>query len=121
MLLLAEPVHHPAIETLYLPVDDGVPLDGGLFQRGLGFIRSHYQQRTSLIACGAGVSRSSTFAIAAIKELERRTLRDAYDVVKRQHPDAVPHPALWRSLCGFYHEEVPFLALLEHGSGEPAG
>jgi hypothetical protein len=120
MLHLAEPVHHAGIETLYLPVEDGVPLEGVVFQQGLRFIHaSYHQQRTLLIACGAGVSRSATFAIAGIKEIEDLPLLDAYRAVKARHPDAMPHPALWQSLCDHYHEEIPFFSLFHLTIKEP--
>jgi protein-tyrosine phosphatase len=64
-----------------------------------------------LIACGAGISRSATFAVAALKEEEGLSLLDAYRVVKSGHPGAMPHFALWESLCGYYQEDVPFRAL----------
>src|SRR4051794_36253601 len=62
MLQLAEHVPHPQIATLYLPVEDGVPLAGDLLQRGGAFAHTAHQQgQNVLIACGAGISRSVTF------------------------------------------------------------
>ena len=92
MLQLAELVEYPNITSLYLPVDDGVPLPDALLRQG-----------------GAGISRSTAFAIAALKETEGMTLLEALRLVKRYHPIAMPHPAIWDSLCAYYGEDVLFL------------
>ena len=113
MLQLAEHVQHPQITTLYLPVEDGVPLASDLLQQGVAFVHTAYQQgHAVLIACGAGISRSATFAIAALKEVEGLSLLEATKAVKYHHPDAMPHPALWESLCTYYHESVPYLTIV---------
>ena len=59
-----------------------------------------------LIACGAGMSRSVVFAVAVLKEAEGLSLLKALQVVKHYHPESLPHPALWKSLCAYYHEET---------------
>ena len=113
MLQLAEHVQHPQIATLYLPIEDGVPLAGELLQQGLSFVHAAHQQgQAVLIACGAGISRSATFAIAALKEVEGLSLLEATKAVKYHHPAAMPHPALWESLCAYYHEPVPYLVIV---------
>jgi protein-tyrosine phosphatase len=114
VLQLAAPFEYPGLDVLYLPVDDGVPIDPMLFERGIAFIRAHCPDRPLLIACGAGVSRSVSFAIVALRELEQRSLLEAYEIVKTCHPDAMPHPTLWNSLCEHYGEEVPFVELLRY-------
>lgn len=114
MLQLEDAVKHPGIVSLYLPVDDGVPLSAKLLQQGIGFVLTEKQQgHTVLIACGAGISRSAAFAVAALKETERLSLLEALRSVKAQHPEALPHPALWESLCAYYHETVSVQALLD--------
>ncbi len=100
MLQLAEHVQHPQIATLYLPVEDGVPLPRELVRAGTAFVPDAYQhQQKVLIACGAGISRSATYATAARKAIENLSLLEAIKVIKSHHPDAMPHPALWESLC----------------------
>lgn len=119
MLHLAADVQHPHIRTLYLPVEDGYALDTTVLRRGLDFVmQMHANDKTIVIACGAGISRSATFAIATLKEIEQLSLWDAYQVVKQQHADALPHPALWESLCAYYNEAVPFLDLLRYSNSE---
>jgi hypothetical protein len=113
ILQLAEHVQHPQIATLYLPVEDGVPLASDLLQRGVAFAHAAYQQEQKvLIACGAGISRSATFATAVLKEVEQISLLEAIKIVKYHHPDAMPHPALWDSLCTYYRESVSYLTLV---------
>jgi len=69
VLELAEPVEYDDITTLYLPVDDGAALRPSVLPNGVAFMRSEYAQGNRvLVACGAGISRSVTFAIAALKE-----------------------------------------------------
>ncbi len=110
VLELAAPVTHKGITTLYLPVDDGVPVRATALANGVAFVRSEYAQGNRvLIACGAGISRAVTFAIAALKEEEGRTLIDAFREITKTHPEGMPHPELWRSLCQYYDEDVPFL------------
>ena len=69
--------------------------------------------RNVLIACGMGISRSATFAIAALMEEEGLGLLDAFGEVRARHPEALPHPALWQSLCDHYGEDVPYARLFE--------
>ena len=69
ILALYWPVEHEGIESLYLPVEDGVPLKGEVLRRGVEFILQHKAQGHGvLVACRAGISRSlfSATASAAI-------------------------------------------------------
>ena len=113
MLLMAEDVSHPGITSIYLPVEDGVPLPDHLLRRGLDFVLSAKQRgQTVLIACGAGMSRSVAYAVAALKETEDLSLLQAIKTVKKHHPESLLHPALWESLCTYYDEEIPALSML---------
>ena len=114
MLQLAEAVKQPDIESLYLPVEDGIPLAAHYLQQGVEFVLS--QKRLGhkvLVACGAGMSRSAAFAVASLKEDESLGLLDALRDVKSHHSDTLIHPALWESLCAFYREDVPFQNALD--------
>lgn len=112
ILQLAAPVEHAGITTLYLPVDDGAPLRPGVLPNGVAFVRSEYTKGNRvLVACGAGISRSVTFAVAALKEEENLSLIDALRAVIEVHPSGMPHPHLWQSLCDYYGEDVPFLEM----------
>jgi len=113
MLQLADSLKHAGIPSLYLPVEDGVPLPADVLRMGVEFVRLEKALgRKVLIACAAGISRSSAFAIAALKEEERLPLLDAFRQVRTMHPDALPHPAIWQSLCDYYAEEAPYADLL---------
>ncbi|HLF28318.1 MAG TPA: dual specificity protein phosphatase [Anaerolineae bacterium] len=113
MLQLADSVKQPGIPSLYIPVEDGEPLPHDLLRMGVEFVRLEKALgRNVLIACGAGISRSVTFTIAALKEEEVLSLRAAFRQVRANHPEALPHPALWKSLCEYYGEEVSYAALL---------
>jgi len=59
-----------------------------------------------LIACGAGISRSVTFAVAVLHEEEDISLLDAFHDVHNINAEALPHYELWHSLCEYYHETV---------------
>jgi protein-tyrosine phosphatase len=112
MLQLAERVEQAGIETLYLPVNDGMPVRMETLANGVAFVRAEYAQGNRvLVACGAGISRATTFAIAALKEEENLKLADAFSEIIKQHPNGMPHPVLWQSLCKFYGEDVPFLEI----------
>jgi protein-tyrosine phosphatase len=109
MLLLAEPVQHEGIESLYLPVEDLAPIRPEHLAHGVAFMTEQKSLgRRILVACGAGINRSSAFATAALKEIEGLGLLEAFQSVKRYHRDALPHPPVWRSLCDYYKEDVPY-------------
>jgi len=114
MLQFAEQVEYPNISTLYLPVEDGTVFAKEVFEQGINFITSNYRQGNNvLISCGAGISRSVTFTIAALKETENLKLLDAYQIILHAHPGALPHPILWKSLCAYYQEDTPYWLLLK--------
>ena len=113
MLQLAQRVEQPGIVSLYLALNDGEPLSFELLSKGIEFVKRNQEtERTILVACGAGISRSVAFAVASLKEIEQLTLLEAYREVKQHHPEAMPHPAIWLSLCQYYNEDVPFIKLL---------
>ncbi|MCP4358058.1 MAG: dual specificity protein phosphatase family protein [Chloroflexi bacterium] len=112
MLLLAELVEHAGIDSLYVPAEDGEVLPTHFLRQGVDFVTDKYEQeQLILVACGAGISRSATFTIAALKEIEKLTLLQAYQVVKNAHPESMPHYLLWNSLCDYYGEAVPWTEL----------
>ena len=113
MLQLGELVRQPSIVSLYLAVDDANPLSTDLLQQGVEFVKTNKNAgHTTLVACGAGISRAAAFAIAILKEIEGIGLSEAYREVKQYHDDMMPHPVLWQSLCDYYNEEIPFFDLL---------
>ncbi len=94
-------------------VEDGEPLSEKLLRSGVDFIiKNKEAERKVLVARGAGISRSTVFAIASLKEIENKSLLDAYQVVKQHHLETMPHPSLWKSLCNYYNEDVSFSELM---------
>jgi hypothetical protein len=105
MLQLAELVEQPNITTLYVAVEDGEPLPIEKLRQGIDFVRAQKAAgKTVMIACGAGISRSVTFTMAALKEEEGLSLIDAIRDIQLVHPDALPHDKLVYSLCQYYNE-----------------
>lgn len=118
MLQLADSVKQSGIPSLYLPVEDGEPLPADTLRMGVEFVRLEKALgRKVLIACGMGISRAVTFAIAVLVEEEGLGLLDASRQVRAKHPSALPHPALWQSLCEHYRQDVPYVELLAGYSG----
>ena len=107
MLQLADYAPQPDIKILYLPVDDTVPLPAGKIKEGVEFILSQKAEgKKILISCGAGVSRSVAFGIAALVELENRKVFDAYREILLCHDEADPRPELFVSLGAYYGEKI---------------
>lgn len=118
LLHLAAYVEPSGITTLCLPIEDGEPLDEGMLRRGVDFVLAqHAAGKEVLVACGAGISRSTTFAIAALKEAEGLSLLAAAREVRRAHPDGLPHVVLWSSLCLHYQEPHDYLTLIRVAEG----
>ncbi len=113
ILQLAYPAQHPDIESLYIAVDDGVPLSTEALQHGIKFARDQKaENRKLVIGCGAGISRSVTFSMAVLHEEEDISLLDAYEQIAAVHPDAMPHFELIKSLGAYYHDANAIKALL---------
>lgn len=120
LLHLAAHVEPPGITTRYLPIADGEPFDAATLRHGVDFVLAQRAAgRAVLVACGAGISRSTTFAIAALKESEGLPLLAAARAVRQRHPGGLPHMALWASLCMHYAEPHDYLALVR--AAEPDG
>ncbi|MEM8535314.1 MAG: dual specificity protein phosphatase [Chloroflexota bacterium] len=113
MLQLADLVEQPGITSLYLPVEDFEPLPFDVLRQGVDFVREAKQQgHTVLIACGAGINRSTTYCVATLKEEEGLGLLKAFKEIKQKHGIALPNLPLWQSLCEYYQEDVPFQMVL---------
>ena len=113
MLQLAEKVEQPNIVSLYLPVEDLAPISDEHIRQGVDFIRKHKAKGNRvLVACGAGINRSSSFCAAALKEEDGLSLFEAFKEVKRLHPESMPHEPVWESLCEYYNEITPYLDVM---------
>ena len=113
MLQLAVQVEHPDVTSLYLPVEDFAPLNFDLLEQGVSFIRSQKELgHRVLVACAAGINRSSSFCTAALIAEEGLSLLDAFKEVKKAHPESMPHEPVWKSLCEYYSEAIPYLDVM---------
>ncbi|MBZ0275645.1 MAG: dual specificity protein phosphatase family protein [Anaerolineae bacterium] len=122
LLHLAAQVSQPGVISLYLPVEDGVPTQPKYFQQGVGFVREQKAAgKKVLIACGAGISRSVVFTMAALHEEEGLGLLDAYRDILTQHHEAMPHYQLWDSLCEYYGDSTGYMDMWRqiHGHTQP--
>ena len=85
MLQLAEPVKQKDINSLYLPVEDLEPTRTHLIRQGVDFILDEKEKGNKiLVACGAGMNRSTAFCMAALKEVEGLSLLDAFKEIKQK-------------------------------------
>ena len=113
MLQLAAPVKQIGITSLYLPVHDMAPIAHDLFKQGVKFVLDEKEKGNKiLVACAAGINRSTGFCIASLKEAEELSLLDAFKEVKRNHAQSMPQELVWESLCSYYNEDVSYLDLL---------
>lgn len=109
MLLVHQSLKTIGIPLLFVPIQDGVPLRSDKLERGVAFIREQKSEgRNVLVACSAGISRSVTFATAALKLEEDLTLHDAFHALREKHPAALPDQVLWAGLCKYFGEEISF-------------
>ncbi len=113
MLQLAEPVQQININSLYLPVADLGAISHDFIKQGMKFVLAEKEKGNKiLIACAAGINRSTAFCIAALKETAGLNLLDAYKEIKQKHPKAMPHEPIWESLCSYYNETTPYLDMM---------
>ncbi len=113
MLQFAAPVKQTGIASLYLIINDMSPISPHLFKEGVEFVLNEKEKGSKvLVACAAGINRSTAFCIAALKEIEGLSLLDAFKEVKRSHPRSMPQEPVWESLCSYYHEKTSYIDLL---------
>ena len=103
ILTFAESVKYPNIEVKFISFDDGYAVPEKILLEGVNFILEH-REKPILVACGAGISRSSSFVCAALHELENKPLSQCLRELKDLKRDVLPHPYLWRSICEYYSE-----------------
>ena len=116
MLQFAERIEQPDIVSLYLPVEDLAPVSSVHIREGVDFIREHKRKGNRvLVACGAGMNRSSIFSAASLAEEEGLSLFEAFKEVKKHHPESMPHKPVWESFCGYYNETTEFLTVMRLG------
>jgi len=109
MLQLFEPIKMAGVETLFLRVEDGFTVAPETIQQGVEFVlKQHKKGKKVLITCGAGVSRSVTFATAVLKEVEGLSLEAAYLDIRTHHKQALPDHLHWDALRAYYGEGTEF-------------
>jgi protein-tyrosine phosphatase len=107
-------------ETLDNALEDGELIPPEKLQRGVAFVNAQVSAGNRvLVMCSAGISRSSTFVLAYLLEHDH-TLRAAFDLLKRQHPPAQPHPELWRSLIVHYDLPDDWNDVIHWAHGDPS-
>jgi protein-tyrosine phosphatase len=112
MLQLYEAIEQPGVDTLFIQLEEGVPIDTDDLEQALGFIAGQRaQQQRVLVACGAGISRSVVIATAALKEAEGGSLFDAYNQIRQRHPAALPDQIHWLGVCRHYNDAVSYKQL----------
>lgn len=108
MLQLAKDIECSGIRSKFLRIEDAEPLPPWHVKEGVEYVLEEERRRsTVLIACIAGISRSVTFTVAVLKELEGLSLSDALEDIRQHHPEAKPHSVTWESLCDYYQEDGP--------------
>jgi protein-tyrosine phosphatase len=113
MLQLADLVEQVGIKSLFLPVEDVGPTSPVLIKQGVDFILEEKGKgHKILVACGAGINRSTAFCMAALKEVEGLSLLDAFKEIKKKHPESMPHKPVWESFCNYYNESTPYLDIM---------
>ena len=113
MLQLADQVEQKGINSLFLPVEDVSPTLPALIKQGVDFILAEKgKEHKVLVACGAGINRSTAFCMAAIKEVEGLSLLDAFKEIKKRHSASMPHEPVWESFCRYYNESTPYLDIM---------
>jgi len=113
MLQLADRVEQKGINSLFLPVEDTGPTSPALIKQGVDFILAEKgNEHKVLVACGAGINRSTAFCMAALKETEGLSLLGAFKEIKRRHPASMPHEPVWESFCKYYNESTPYLDIM---------
>jgi len=113
MLQLADRVEQKGITSLFLPVADLGPTSPALIKQGVDFILDEKEKGNKvLVACGAGINRSTVFCMAALKETEGLSLLDAFKEIKRKHPESMPHEPVSESFCRYYDESTSYLAIM---------
>lgn len=109
MLQLFQRIELEGIETKFISIGDGLPLSNEQIETAINFIREQHDKEHRLLStCGAGLSRSVTFAIIALKEIEGLSLADAYRAIFKHHPNAMPDHIHWQALANYYGEADNF-------------
>jgi protein-tyrosine phosphatase len=109
VLHLQQLVEQEGINTLYIPIQEGIPLTKNQIATGLNYIREHHEQgKAIVVACGAGISRSVIFAVGALKMIEGLSLSKAFSDIRKVHERAMPDELHWQNMCNYFGEHIDF-------------
>lgn len=109
MLVLHREVEHEGLPSLYIPVEEGYALALHDLKRGIDFMLEHKDAGDHvMVACGAGISRSVTFAVGALAAAEGLTLVDSFSQIRKLHERAMPDELHWATLNRMFEESVDF-------------
>lgn len=67
------------------------------------------EESNVLVCCAKGVSRSAAFVLATLMALRGSSLRDAWLLVKKNRPCALPNPMFFRELMAYEDKLYPGL------------
>ena len=114
ILQLAAPVLQTGYVCQFIPTIDGNPIPRSNLRTGVDFIREQKAAgRVVLVACMAGISRSVSFATAALHEEEGVSLLESFRSIHAVRAQALPHARLWESLCAYYNDLTPYERVLD--------
>ncbi len=109
MLQLYRPITIEGVQAHYLELTDGDTIPQAQILAAIAFVQAqHAAGHKVLVTCGAGISRSVTMTIAALKAIEGGELEAIYRDVRTRHPEAMPDQAHWDSVAAYFGEDVPF-------------
>lgn len=112
ILLLHAPLEQSHLSTLFIPIEEGVS-SSEIFKQGIDFVIAERKKNHNIfLACETGGNRSIAFGTAILKEIEGMALWDAFQEIKQIYPIARPHADLWKLLCVYYQEEIPYTEVL---------
>ena len=112
MLQLYQPIKTKGVDTKFIGLQDGIPIREEQLREGIEFIHQQREKNHRILStCGAGVSRSVSFAIIALKEIEGMTLAQAYRNIYKLHAKAMPDHVHWKSIADYYGENNNFWEL----------
>jgi predicted protein tyrosine phosphatase len=94
-------------DVLDMPINDGATVPDGVFDHVTDFIHEQIQnEKTVLVHCNQGISRSTTMVIAYLIKYEGMSLGEAFGTVREGREIARPHGALMASLIDYY--DLPY-------------
>lgn len=90
-----------------VPISDGASIPDEVIEGVTSFINEQLTaEKTVLVHCNMGVSRSTSLVMAYLIEYEGMSLGEAFGTVREGRTQAFPHAALLASLIDYY--DLPY-------------